>query len=225
LRLAEDGIRRILELLFEARPGGAFCYSRVPCSGGYVMRALHPCERRQLMHPPAALGQDLDDRDAAHSERVAHHRAVAAPRHRFGAHDRNALFTAQADECGKRVAEFRGLQVIGKAAEGFVSPAGVRGILAVQWMKSMRIPPRRVTLRRRKRDSNLYGAFPVKGVVLGCLEFFVRSGKAVLHPVACDQVRGARGRGQGTETLAKLGGCRLAALVFGSALTPEHAER
>jgi hypothetical protein len=36
--------------------------------------------------------------------------------------------------------------------------------------------------------------------------FFVRSGKAVLRPVACDQVPGARGRGQGTETLAKLGG-------------------
>ena len=81
LRLAEDGIRRILELLFEAPSRGAFCYSRFPCSGGYVMRALHPCERRQLMHPPAALGQDLDDRDAAHTERVAHHRAVAAPRH------------------------------------------------------------------------------------------------------------------------------------------------
>src|SRR5262245_41407578 len=29
------------------------------------------------------------------------------------------------------------------------------------------------------------------------------SGKAVLRPVACDQVRGARGRGQGTETLGK----------------------
>jgi hypothetical protein len=36
--------------------------------------------------------------------------------------------------------------------------------------------------------------------------FFVRSGKAVLRPVAYDQVRGARGRGQGTETVAKLGG-------------------
>ena len=30
--------------------------------------------------------------------------------------------------------------------------------------------------------------------------------------------------GQGTETLSKLGACRLAALVFGSALTPEHAK-
>jgi hypothetical protein len=36
--------------------------------------------------------------------------------------------------------------------------------------------------------------------------FFVRSRKAVLRPVAWDQVRGARGRGQGTETVAQLGG-------------------
>jgi hypothetical protein len=74
-------------------------------------------------------------------------------------------------------------------------------------------------------DSNLYGAFPVKQLFWDCYQFFVRSGKAVLRPVACDQVRGARGRGQGTETLAKLGGLPLAALVFRSALTPEHAER
>jgi hypothetical protein len=55
--------------------------------------------------------------------------------------------------------------------------------------------------------ADLYGAFPVKRLLLG----FARSslfgaGKAVLHPVACDPVRGARGRGQGTETLAELGG-------------------
>ena len=67
-------------------------------------------------------------------------------------------------------------------------------------------------------DSNLYGAFPVKGLfpVAGqliadcCLGFAESSlfgaGKAVLRPVACDQVPGARGRGQGTETLAQLGG-------------------
>ena len=63
----------------------------------------------------------------------------------------------------------------------------------------------------RKPDSNLYGAFPVKW----CFRFIASSlfgaGKAVLRPVACDQVRGARGRGQGTETLAKLGG--FAALI------------
>jgi hypothetical protein len=40
----------------------------------------------------------------------------------------------------------------------------------------------------------------------GCFRFIASSlfgaGEAVLHPVACDQVPGARGRGQGTETLA-----------------------
>src|SRR5690348_13158491 len=63
----------------------------------------------------------------------------------------------------------------------------------------------------------------------GCLGQLARQsstlpGKAVLRPVACDQVPGARGRGQGTETLAQLGGLALASLVFRSALTPEHAE-
>jgi len=63
-----------------------------------------------------------------------------------------------------------------------------------------------MTLRWRKQDSNLYGAFRVKWSFLVLCRFFVRSWKAVLRPVACDQVRGARGRGQGTETVAKLGG-------------------
>src|SRR5882672_714994 len=67
--------------------------------------------------------------------------------------------------------------------------------------------------------AGLYGAFPVKGLFprwLGsrsadCSLGFAHSslfgaGKAVLRPVACDQVPGARGRGQGTETLAQLGG-------------------
>src|ERR1700730_6107369 len=58
--------------------------------------------------------------------------------------------------------------------------------------------------QRFARD--LYGAFSVKRLFWVCDQFFVRSGKAVLRPVACDQVRGARGRGQGTETLAELGG-------------------
>ena len=73
-------------------------------------------------------------------------------------------------------------------------------------------------------DSNLYGAFPVKQSFLVFCRFFVRSGKAVLRRVACDRVRGARGRGQGTETVAKLGGLPPSELVFRSALTPEHAE-
>jgi hypothetical protein len=61
------------------------------------------------------------------------------------------------------------------------------------------------------RDSPLEGdgfelvwGFSCQVVVFG---FFAGSlfgaGKAVLRPVACDQVRGARGRGQGTETVAQ----------------------
>src|ERR1700726_2024724 len=59
------------------------------------------------------------------------------------------------------------------------------------------------------RDSPLEGGGfePVWGFsFLVFCRFFVRSWKAVLRPVACGQVRGARGRGQGTETVAKLGG-------------------
>jgi hypothetical protein len=66
----------------------------------------------------------------------------------------------------------------------------------------------------------------VKRLFFGFLcQFFVRSGKGRSYPVACDQIPGARGRGQGTETLAQLWRlAALASLVFRSALTPEHAE-
>src|ERR1700757_554400 len=74
--------------------------------------------------------------------------------------------------------------------------------------------------------TRLVWGFFCQPVVLGCAESFLfGAGKAVFRPVACNQVPGARGRGQGTETLAKL--WRLAALarlVFRSALTPEHAQ-
>src|ERR1700730_10660871 len=66
---------------------------------------------------------------------------------------------------------------------------------------------------RFAQDSPLEGdgfelvwGFSCQVVVFGFCRFFVRSWKAVLRPVAWDQVRGARGRGQGTETVAKLGG-------------------
>jgi hypothetical protein len=66
----------------------------------------------------------------------------------------------------------------------------------------------------RTADSPVEGAgfepvwgFSCQAVVLGCADSFLfGAGKAVFRPVACDQVRGARGRGQGTETVAKLGG-------------------
>ena len=59
------------------------------------------------------------------------------------------------------------------------------------------------------KGADLYGAFPVKRLFWVVLKFFVRSEKAVFRPVACNQVPGARGRGQGTETLAELSGLPL----------------
>ena len=52
----------------------------------------------------------------------------------------------------------------------------------------------------------LVWGFSCQVVVLVFAGSLFGAGKAVLRPVACDQVRGARGRGQGTETVAKLGG-------------------
>src|SRR5262252_9632649 len=79
--------------------------------------------------------------------------------------------------------------------------AGAGAADGVRWQNSS-LP----TLCWREMDSNLYGAFPVKWCFSVYCQFFVRSGRRVLRPVACDQVPGARGRGQGTETLGKLGG-------------------
>src|SRR5215831_16882928 len=55
--------------------------------------------------------------------------------------------------------------------------------------------------------------------------FLFGAGRAVFRPVAYVQDPGARGRRQGTETLAELRRRAVVAqLVFRSALTPEHAE-
>jgi hypothetical protein len=55
--------------------------------------------------------------------------------------------------------------------------------------------------------TGLVWGFFCQAVVLGWSDSFLfGAGKAVFRPVACNQVPGARGRGQGTETLAELGG-------------------
>src|SRR6516164_7318621 len=61
---------------------------------------------------------------------------------------------------------------------------------------------------RVNAEQALYGSFSVKWFFV-CCRFLVWSGKAVPRPVACDQVRGARGRCQGTEMLAQLSGLPL----------------
>ena len=102
----------------------------------------------------------------------------------------------------------------------------VRDLVAVQWLqssptavesRSSRIGQISLEVKQTGERSagNPHAACDVEGAGnvarSGCLGQLARQsstlpGKAVLHPVACDQVRGARGRGQGTETVAKLGG-------------------
>ena len=68
----------------------------------------------------------------------------------------------------------------------------------------------RVDFQAGPRVRRLVWGFSCQAVVSGCADgFLFGAGKAVFRPVACDQVRGARGRGQGTETVAKLGGLPL----------------
>jgi hypothetical protein len=55
-------------------------------------------------------------------------------------------------------------------------------------------------------DSNLYGAFPVKPSFLVVVGSLFGAGRPFFVPSPAIRVRGARGRGQGTETVAKLGG-------------------
>jgi hypothetical protein len=60
-------------------------------------------------------------------------------------------------------------------------------------------------LRKLVARSNdcLYGAFPVKWCFSVYCQFFVRSGKAVPHPVAYDQVPGARAMGSRDRNASK----------------------
>jgi len=69
----------------------------------------------------------------------------------------------------------------------------------------------------------LVWGFSCQAVVLGCADSFLfGAGKAVFRPVACDQVPGARGEGQGTETLAKLGGLPLSVACVSQRLPANH---
>ena len=76
--------------------------------------------------------------------------------------------------------------------------------MARRLSQQLKAPPPEPMVRR------LVWGFSCQAVVLGCADgFLFGAGKAVFRPVACDQVRGARGRGQGTETVAQLGGLPL----------------
>jgi hypothetical protein len=93
---------------------------------------------------------------------------------------------------------------------GAIRPGSRRAAFSAQY-RTARIL---IEVFRFAGDSPLEGSgfepvwgFSCQAVVLDCADrFLFGAGKAVFRPVACDQVRGARGRGQGTETVAQLGG-------------------
>ena len=87
-------------------------------------------KRRELVVAVIGGGEDFDDSNAAHAQRIGHQRPMGAPRHRFGAHDRCASLTAQSDQLVEAVRKFLRLHVIGIAAKARVPPAGVGGVLA-----------------------------------------------------------------------------------------------
>src|SRR6516162_6078518 len=114
---------------------------------------------------------------------------------------------------------------------GCAVPGAVRSAAGELMVHGMRDRHDRNAHRNRK-FVDLYGSFSVKWF-FGLLRFLVWSGKAVPRPVACDQVRGARGKVSRDRNASKA--WRLAAyrrLCFrsdpcssqGQALTPEHAE-
>ncbi len=99
---------------------------------------LSPKEARRMdtfIHFGLAAGiQAFEDSGlqvtAENAERIGDQRAMAAPRHRLRAHDRDTFSTACARKRLHRFREGGRLHVIGISAEAFVAPAGVRGALA-----------------------------------------------------------------------------------------------
>jgi hypothetical protein len=84
----------------------------------------------------------------------------------------------------------------------------------------------RIRREDRELDSNLYGAFPVKWLFLVllpvlCSEREGRSSSRRLRSGSRSARKGSRDRNASIAWRL----CRLASLVFRSALTPEHAER
>jgi hypothetical protein len=74
-----------------------------------------------------------------------------------------------------------------------------------------------VAVLRRRGWRRIVWGFWCQALIFG-LPVLCSELEAVFRPVACDQVRGARGRGQGTETVAKLGGLPPSAWAFQQAL-------
>src|SRR5260221_1196436 len=82
-------------------------------------------EGRELVRAGFPCGLNVLDRYAANRQRVRHQRPVAAPRHRFGAHNGGGSLPGELDQARNSGLEFRRLHVVRKAPETGVSPARI----------------------------------------------------------------------------------------------------
>ena len=86
-------------------------------------------KRCHLMRAHRSSAHDVFDAYAADEQRVANERAMAAPRHRFGTHDRGALCARELEQALQAVTKFFAAHIIGVAAKGSVTPAEIHGIV------------------------------------------------------------------------------------------------
>src|SRR5947207_3884946 len=89
-----------------------------------VSRSVDAPERSQLMLLRRRV-ENVINRDSPGDDGVGDKRAMAAPRHRLGTHDRCRLERGDGEQIVERFAELARLHVVGVSAEAGVAPLGV----------------------------------------------------------------------------------------------------
>ncbi len=80
------------------------------------------------MNLAPSWADDVLRRDAAHQQGICDQRAMTAPWHRFGAHQRDPVLMRQLDQFFQAPLEFRRLHVIRIPSKGSVAPAPVERV-------------------------------------------------------------------------------------------------
>src|SRR5687767_15792129 len=97
------------------------------CWSGWIgdVYALHVGERRKPVYFPTVLAGDLLDVESVNDQRISDQRAMAAPRHRFGAHHGDAFALGRFHEHYQLLHECRRLHIVGVSTEGSVPPTRI----------------------------------------------------------------------------------------------------
>ena len=103
---------------------GNSCRWRCGRIGDY--RAGYLGKRSQFVYLNASRAVNFLGAYAVDHECVGDERAMTAPRHGLGAHQRNSFARGLLDEASQIFSKLRSLHVIGETAEGNVSPAHIQ---------------------------------------------------------------------------------------------------